>query len=142
MKVYLSAQWSRRDEIEGYAAVLRADGHEVVSRWHSELMGDDSANSVEDWAKWATADFDDIYKADCYASFTEPQGTLSRGGRHVEWGAALCMVKAMKDGICVVVGPVESQFYALASDVMEDFWDLRAALCEPMEWAVPRKATR
>lgn len=135
MRIYLSAQWSRRDEIEGYAQTLRADGHEIVSRWHSELMGDDSANSVEDWAKWANADLTDICKAEVYLAFTEPQGTLARGGRHVEWGFALATTRAIKGGECIVVGPIESQFYAVASAAVDDFAEIRAYMREAMRRA-------
>lgn len=116
--------------------MLRADGHEVVSRWHHGVpMGDDAYPDAEhrEWRRWSESDLNDIYTADTFVAFTEPQGTRSRGGRHVEWGAALCMVKAMKDGLCIVVGPVESQFYALASHVIPDFDELRACLCTPLE---------
>lgn len=116
MRIYLSAQWSRRDEIEGYAVTLRDHGYEVVSRWHQELMGDDSANSVADWAKWAGADLSDIDTSETFLAFTEPRGTLSRGGRHVEWGYAIAVPRE-----CVVIGPIESQFYALGDDGFPDF---------------------
>ena len=125
MKFYLAGQWSRRDEIEGYAASLRADGHEVVSRWHSILMGDDHAVSEFNWREWANADLDDIFKADAFVAFMEPRGTMSRGGRHVEWGFALAAMK-MRDGLMLIVGEeVESQFYALYTKKFRTFTELR-----------------
>ncbi len=109
MNIYLSAQWSRRDEIEGYAKELRELGHTVTSRWHhGEPMGDDSKPTRATWARWAQADLDDIAAADVFLAFTELEGTMSRGGRHVEWGVALSGNTEL--WIC---GQVESQFYAL-----------------------------
>ena len=124
MKLYLSAQWSRRREMHDTAIVLRSDGHEVVSRWHDELMGDDNATHEENWRTWAVADLEDINGADAFVAFTEEPGTLSRGGRHAEWGYAF---RALF-GRVYVVGPCESQFYALARERFDDVDRLRAGL--------------
>ena len=139
MKLYLSAQWARRREMHDTAIVLRSDGHEVVSRWHDELMGDDNASHEENWRAWALACFDDIRAADAFVAFTEEVGTDSRGGRHVEWGYALAIAGlgtyAFAEGTyapaglyAYVVGPCESQFYALAWCRFADVGALRAAL--------------
>ena len=122
MKLYLSAQWARRREMHDTAIVLRSDGHEVVSRWHDELMGDDNATHEENWRTWAVADLEDIGAADVFVAFTEEPGTLSRGGRHAEWGYAFLALF----GRVYVVGPCESQFYALAGCRFDDVAALRA----------------
>lgn len=120
MRIYLSAQWSRRDEIEGYAERLREAGHDVVSRWHSGMMGDDRRGSIKDWRRWAHADLSAIDRCEAFIAFTEPQGTYSRGGRHVEWGYALANQLRPVE----VVGPFESQFYALADQRWDDVDDM------------------
>lgn len=127
-RLYLAGQWGRRDEIAGYARLLRDDGHEVVSRWHDELMGNDAATNEENWRTWANADLDDVMKANTFVAFTEEPGTMARGGRHVEWGFACAVVKVMKDGLLFVVGPIESQFYALRSARVDDIDALREGL--------------
>lgn len=120
MNIYLSAQWSRRSEIEGYAQELRDLGHTVTSRWHhGEPMGDDAEPTVEAWKVWAQADLEDIDDAHALIAFTEPKGTMSRGGRHVEWGYWLA--RRDWDQPSIVIGPCESQFYAKASHVYADW---------------------
>lgn len=126
--IYLAGQWGRRDEIAGYAKLLREDGHQIVSRWHDFLMGDDTAQNETDWRKWASADFEDIRQATTFVAFTEPAGTLSRGGRHVEWGYACTPLGPER----IVVGPIESQFYMMRDWQFDDFAAAREMLAEPL----------
>lgn len=110
-KIYLSAMFEHRDEVQGWASHMEWDGHEVVSRWHQGApMGNDYAPTVQDWRTWAAIDFRDIDACEFFIAQMEPKGTMSRGGRHVEWGYALAKGKT-----CFAVGSeCESQFYSVA----------------------------
>jgi len=121
MKIYITARYSRFEEMQGYAADIQAVGHEVTSRWirggHSvaeELQGPE-ADKLR--AHFAHEDFDDIIVADAVVSFTEiPRGD-SRGGRHVEFGMGVALYKHT-----VIIGPREHVFHHLpAVEVYPDF---------------------
>lgn len=123
MKIYLAARYSRREELNGYADWLRSRGHEITSRW---LLGnhqiDDAGLSAEaaaeERARFACEDWEDLMAADCCISFTEaPRSSNSRGGRHVEFGAALADRKA-----CIVVGPRENVFHCLPLVAVHPDW--------------------
>lgn len=116
MKIYLSAQWSRAFEIEGYARVLRQYGYAVVSTWHTSIDDDYDRSR---WSEYARKDIQEVAQCSLYLAFTETEGAQSRGGRHVEFGWAL----NADDIEIAVVGPVESQFYTLADDYFLDFAD-------------------
>ena len=99
MMIYLAARYSRHPEMQGYAADLRAMGHEVTSRW---ILGDhelrsDGQSDTDWWAvRWAQEDWEDLLLASVVVSFTEAPGNVpgrARGGRHVEFGAALALRK-------------------------------------------------
>jgi hypothetical protein len=119
MRIYLAARYSRHPEMQDYAALLVEAGHTVTSRW---IRGDHDirAHGMSDapvyMPMWAHEDWDDLMAADVVISFTEsPDGDCpgrSRGGRHVEFGAALA---AGKD--CIVVGYRENVFHWL-----EEVW--------------------
>ena len=121
--IYLAARYSRREELLRYAADLEARGHTITSRW---LAGnhqiDDAGLSVEaaraERERFATEDWADLCAADACISFTEaPRSSNSRGGRHVEYGAALAL------GLwCVVVGPRENVFHCLPFVTQYDTW--------------------
>ena len=115
MKVYLAARYSRREELCGYRGQLEAIGCTVTSRWlngshqisnagipigdHGEALveGDDgSADSRSAMLrqKFADEDYRDVAGCDLLIAFTEaPRSGHSRGGRHVELGLALGMMK-------------------------------------------------
>ena len=111
MKIYLAARYSRHPEMQGYAKELEALGHEVTSRW---IWGNHQAQDDEilDPAKQERAlvflreDLDDLLEAEAIIAFTEEMRTLTRGGRHVEWGIALALGLELN-----VVGPRENLFY-------------------------------
>lgn len=135
MKVYLAARYSRRNELCGYRAQLEELGFTVTSRWlNGNHQIDDQGLSIEAKAaerqRFAEEDWDDLMAADICISFTEPpRSTSSRGGRHVEFGAALATGLT-----CYVVGPRENVFHCLPEvDVFED-WD--AALRSFKDWSV------
>jgi hypothetical protein len=115
MKCYLAARYSRRQEIQVYAAALRGEGHEVTSRWldgvHEAVDGD-----MRRWGEFAQDDLDDIAACDTLLSFTET-GLYPRGSRHVEFGVALAAAKKL-----VVIGPVENVFMALPHVLQFNSW--------------------
>ena len=114
MKYYLASRYGRRLEMCAYRAQLRANGHEVTRRW---LNGDhqiadvvpSEADKEREANRFASEDMQDVARADCVISFTEPpRSPHSRGCRHVEFGIALALDKS-----CVVIGPKENVFHHL-----------------------------
>jgi len=93
MKVYLAAQYPRRDELRGYKAVLEAAGIEVTSRWLDEqepLNGNMTHREPSWYSHTAHVDLDDVDRANIVVFFSEdPLVGVPRGGRHVEFGYAL-----------------------------------------------------
>jgi len=114
MKIYLAARYSRHKELQVYANQLIADGHEITSRWiWGNHQIDDEGLSVEskrvERERFATEDTQDLMHSQVCINFTEiPRSTTSRGGRHVEFGIALGLLKR-----CIVVGPRENVFHCL-----------------------------
>lgn len=126
MKFYLAGRYDRREELAGYAELLRAAGHEVTSRW---LTGEHEARDINpsyhEMTMWARADHENIERADVLIAFTEQQcGNYQRGGRHVELGIAIALAKTI-----VIIGPVENIFYASAKYRFEDFRAFETKLC-------------
>lgn len=115
MKIYLAARYSRRLELCGYRDQVQDLGHVVTSRWLNgghqidregrpigdagELLveGDDGsadARAAELRNRFAVEDFQDVVTSDMLIAFTEPpRSNASRGGRHVELGIALGLMK-------------------------------------------------
>jgi hypothetical protein len=111
MKFFLSARYSRRDELRLIRTDLCSRGHEVTSRWLDVSSRDrdplgSSAAPPPDRAEFAVKDLHDVAACDCLIAFTEPPRSDGRGGRHVEYGAALAMGKRV-----VVVGYRENLFH-------------------------------
>ena len=122
MKIYLAARYSRRDELCGYKRELEAMGHEVTARWlfgdHQVSDADLNAGLPDVRIRFAREDWADLMGAGCCISFTEaPRSSNSRGGRHVEFGAALAMGKQ-----CIVVGPRENVFHCLPDVIHFETW--------------------
>ncbi|MFN0195768.1 MAG: hypothetical protein ACKVT0_03430 [Planctomycetaceae bacterium] len=114
MKIYLSARYPRREEILRYRSQLQEMGHEVTSRWLIEepLEGEpDNRRSAFELhcLRFATQDFSDLVDADGLIAFTDPSpNRFSRGGRHIEFGVALGLVKPI-----ILIGPRENIFHHL-----------------------------
>lgn len=127
-KVYLAARYSRYPEMQVYAAQLARRGIDVTGRW---ILGDHELRSAgqaeaDEWAvRWAQEDWDDLCAADTVVSFTEgPSGPgRARGGRHVEFGAALAMGKRL-----IVVGFRENVFHYLPHVEYVATWEDAKAL--------------
>jgi hypothetical protein len=129
VKIFLSGRYSRRDRLRALRAQLRLMGHEVTSRWLDTAWegGDGSGSSAapaECRSRHALEDLEDVARADCLVAFTEPPGAGGRGGRHVEFGAALALGKRV-----VVVGFRENLFCHHPAVEFFDGWaEARAAL--------------
>lgn len=126
MRIYLAARYSRRQELQGYAATLREMGHVVTSRWllpgeHEGEADPDTELGVDRMARYAFEDLLDVDDSDTVVVFTEQRGIYSSGGRHVEFGYAIARNKSI-----IIVGPIENVFHALDGLVHHpDFESLR-----------------
>lgn len=136
MRVYLAARYSRHPEMQTYAEALRLLGHTITSRWimgshqvmlngeplgpEREAMFESGHEAMEQQRReFAGHDWDDLMAADWVISFTEQprKPNTSRGGRHVEFGAALAAGKR-----CIVVGWRENVFHCLPSVEFYKTW--------------------
>ncbi|KKL45533.1 hypothetical protein LCGC14_2354690 [marine sediment metagenome] len=121
--IYLAARYSRRQELAAHIPAIEAAEWEVTSRW---LRGDhqvsDDSLSVEgspaERERFAREDWGDLRIAKVLMAFSEPpRSTASRGGRHVEFGAALAW-----NLLVIVIGPRENVFHCLPQvRVFDDF---------------------
>ena len=127
MRFYLAAAFSRRAELQAYAAELRALGHIVTSRWHEgerhqaseeELLGADQILAI----RLASEDWDDLERAELLIAFTDGQQRPG-GARHAEFGLALGLHM-----VCWICGPREHVFHALAERVFGTWEETKAAL--------------
>jgi hypothetical protein len=110
--------------MQGYAKALNALGHTVTSRW---ILGDheiraDGQSDADEWAvRFAEEDWLDLISAEVVISFTEEPGKAvgrARGGRHVEFGAALALSKRN-----IVVGYRENVFHYLRGVEFYPTWE-------------------
>lgn len=130
MKIYLSASYSRRQEMCEYAEQIEKMDHDVISSWlwNAEEQPE-LAKQVEnakysisvDAGHWfAQKDIADLEDADLFIFFSEPtkKNGRGRGGRHVELGYALAM------GIPIyLIGPLENVFHCLPEVQQIDSWE-------------------
>ena len=133
VNVYLAGRYSRREELCRYAEELSSLGWTVEARWlHGSHTLDERGLSVQgeqsERAMFACEDWEDVTSADVCISFTEsPRASNSRGGRHVEFGAAMALGKR-----CIVIGPRENVFHHLPELEHFDTWE-EFILCERYE---------
>lgn len=124
---YLSANWSRREEMSSHAADLEGLGYRVQARWlagEEQVHGHEAVRAVEGDGPiplaaarlFAEDDLVDLLAADVFLAFTDPKVTNKlRGGRHVEYGIALGLRQAKRNApILVTIGRAENVFHALA----------------------------
>jgi hypothetical protein len=128
--VYLCSRYSRFPEMQKYADQLRGIGFKVSSRWiegnHQLQDGVSTQAADEEGKRFALEDWDDLKRAGIVIAFTEPpRGNNSRGGRHVEYGAALAMGKR-----CIVIGTRENVFHLLPQVERFDAFEDAAAMLE------------
>jgi hypothetical protein len=134
MKVYLAAQYARRDELRAYRYILENHlGIEVTSRWLDEkepLNSQMGQHPEYFYVETATFDLEDVDKADAVIFFSEnPLVGVPRGGRHVEYGYAF------KGGKTIfVVGPKENVFHYIGKvHHFDTFEDLAKQLLDFLE---------
>jgi nucleoside 2-deoxyribosyltransferase len=110
MSWYFAGQFARLAELAGYAAKARLAGLTVTSRWLSQdPVSGYAGGSSEIGREFAERDLEDITAADGLLFFAEdPAIGIPRGGRHVEFGFALAIGKALE-----VVGSSENVFHML-----------------------------
>jgi hypothetical protein len=100
MKLYLANMISLRAETLAAAHLLRDAGHEIVSSW---VYGAEEGLTLP---QIAVLDVTDLQKAEAIVKFTQPYGTLVKGGgRHAEGGMGLVLGKKV-----FLVGPREQIF--------------------------------
>lgn len=101
MKVYLAARFTRRAEMETIADILKTKGLQITARW---VYGGEDGLHREDIA---ILDLEDVDACDIVVSFTEPYGSLNKGGgRHFEAGYGLAKGKRL-----VIIGDRENVFH-------------------------------
>jgi nucleoside 2-deoxyribosyltransferase len=112
MKIYLAAQYHRKDEIAIYAQMLREAGLEVVSTWTDEKYSPTvqlSEVTDGDLREIAERDFNEVLRSDVVILFTvSDQEWTRRNGRMVEFGVGLARDKRM-----IACGPRENIFHYL-----------------------------
>jgi len=82
MKIYLAANWNRREDMVRKKEKVEAAGHTVTSRWIDQTFDTDVAN--------AWADMKDLMDAEALFLFNDVGGEYDgSGGKYVELGIAL-----------------------------------------------------
>ena len=138
-RIYLAARYSRWHELTDYAQQLRACGFVITSRWlegcsplSSEGLSEEAP--FEQRIKLAQQDWEDLMAADICISFTEPpRSGNTRGGRHVEMGAALAAQKRI-----IVVGHRENVFHCLPQVEFHRTWQECFQVLIPFSCDYPR----
>jgi hypothetical protein len=122
VKFYLAARYSRAAELCQCRQELEVHGHTVTSRWlnggHEVVKEMSGAAADAERRRFALEDWSDLMAAEIVISFTEePRTTNGRGGRHVEFGAALALRKP-----CIIIGPRENVFHHYPGVEHYDTW--------------------
>jgi hypothetical protein len=121
-RIYIAAMYSQMEQMRGPAAALRERGHEVTARWI-----DGAEATLDETSDGAAMDLDDIDRADCVLSFTQPKGTMFKGGgRHVEYGYAIAKRKRL-----IIVGERENIFHHLPYAEVYATFERAVAALEP-----------
>jgi nucleoside 2-deoxyribosyltransferase len=127
MKIYIAARFSRRHECNALAHKLKALGHEITSRWvlpdtdHVIPVGVSAQAADDERRRFAMEDMEDLRECDWMVSLMEEPRSNTRGGRHIEFGAALALGKQL-----TIIGPRETVFHHL--DEVEWYPDADAFL--------------
>ncbi len=112
MRIFLSAHYKRKAEIQRYADQASNAGLEVCSAWHSlESSSSDGFSGIgEERLSWlAMMDLQQLAGSNALISFADPQSDFAAcSRRHLETGAALALGK-----IVLHVGDLENQYQAL-----------------------------
>ena len=114
MRVYLSARFQRREQLNAYRLSLVQHGIEVTSRWLTQPAPELTDDS---WRELAAIDREDVERADALILFAESERD-GGGGRHVEFGMALVLGKKI-----IVIGQVENLFQRAPEVKVVSSWD-------------------
>lgn len=108
--LYIAGQYARRDQFLQVRDKLIKIGYSVTSRWLEEtkpLTGCMGQETSEWYFETQATDLCDIFRATAMLFFAEdPKQQPPRGGRHVEFGYALGLLKPI-----YVIGPKENVFH-------------------------------
>lgn len=132
MKIYLSAAWSRLDEISQVARELEALGVEITSCWlHEETHSMTNGGMEKFLRERAYIDLADVDAADGIVRFADQvsgaltPSRLMSGARHFEFGYAKAKGKTL-----YVVGGRQNVFDRLDGIVhVKDAAELKRLLC-------------
>lgn len=128
MRIYLAADYARKEEMHKKADELRRHGHKVTSHWHDNLSEQDAAedfgtggvgvlsDNLVTASRCAVGDMEDILRCDMFLLFTT--GEKTRGGRHWETGYATGQNKKVS-----LIGPREHIFHCLSAVEHYDTWE-------------------
>lgn len=122
--VYIAARFSRRPEANALANQLQEHGYRITSRWvrpevdHVLPTGLSQQAVDSERQRFALEDMNDVHACDCMISLMEEPRSNGRGGRHVEYGAAVALGKQL-----IVIGPLETVFHHLPGVVKFDTVD-------------------
>jgi nucleoside 2-deoxyribosyltransferase len=125
LKIYIAGRFSRQKEFLRYRHDLEAAGHTVTASWLDQEVPDENL-SLRQAAKYAERDIADLKAADCIISFAEAPraANFPRGGRHVEYGAAIALGKRL-----IVISYRENIFHFLPQvEFFRNWADCRRAL--------------
>lgn len=128
--VYIAARFSRRPECHELAKFMASRGHYITSRWvlpnadHVIPTGMSEQAADAERQRFAEEDFNDVISCDWMVSLTEEPRNNSRGGRHVEFGMALALLKCV-----TIIGPRETVFHHLPNvDWYPNIWEFMTEL--------------
>jgi hypothetical protein len=126
VKVYISCH--HPDPANSLAALLKANGHEIVSTWHAETTPRPASDGATAWQVKADANIDRIRATDALVCIASPEH-VSRakcvpGGKFVEAGAAV-----MASKLVFTLGGIENgMLYAAQVRHAKDVADLLSLL--------------
>ena len=112
-RVYIAGAYARKYEFRAHADLLRQLGVEVMSSWLDEPDDPDTHLRDVPWERqraMSVRDIQQIGASNALIAFAEPEDSPhKRGGRHVEFGVALALQKAI-----YLIGKPECTFHHLA----------------------------
>jgi nucleoside 2-deoxyribosyltransferase len=120
MRLYLAAQFSRRDELRNYGNELQKIGIDVTAEWlYEQSVGEAMGSNPAHTREIAQRDIRDIDRCNLLLLFTNgPEKLIVRGAHHFEAGYAYGR------GINVItVGPQDNVFYYLPCIKNFPTWD-------------------
>lgn len=120
---YIAGRYGRRKEFKEYAEILKNYDIDVLSTWlegkHENKEGHGTRDEME---QWSNDDITDIIRSKLFICFTEDrEAGYTSGGRHVEFGYALCLEKKI-----ILIGQRENIFYNYYN--IEQFNDFKTFL--------------